>query len=241
MRQLTCLITGIVMLLSTRGIAQHKHGVTGKIIDSTGAPAPFVTVKVKSTTSTVSANENGSFSIDAKIGDTLIITGVGLQAKEIKVTNTSELIISVVRLNENLSEVVVNTALGIKRESRSLGYSTATLNSEAINLSRPINPVQSLIGEVSGAQVSIINNGVDPEIRVILRGERHLFDDNQPLYIVDGMEVTPDYIFTINPEDIDNMTVLKGASSAALYGSEASNGVIVITTKKREQEWQAKY
>ncbi|MFI5185283.1 MAG: SusC/RagA family TonB-linked outer membrane protein [Chitinophagales bacterium] len=232
MRKLACLITGIVILLSTRGIAQHKHEVTGKIIDSTGNPVPFVTVKVKSTTTTVSANENGSFSIDAKIDDILVVTGVGLQTKEVKVTNTSELIIPVVRLSENLSEVVVNTALGIKRESRSLGYSTATLNSETINISRPINPVQSLVGEVSGAQVSIINNGVDPQIRVILRGERHLFDDNQPLYIVDGMEVNPDYVFTINPEDIDNISVLKGASSAALYGSEASNGVIVITTRR---------
>ncbi len=92
--------------------------------------------------------------------------------------------------------------------------------------------MQSLIGQVSGAQVSIINNGVDPQVRVQLRGERHLFDDNQPLYIVDGMEVDPSYIGSINPEDIDNISVLKGSSSAALYGSEASNGVIVISTKR---------
>lgn len=232
MRKLICLQLSLIILFSTTVFAQLKKEVTGKIIDNNGAPVPFATVKIKGTRSTVLANENGVFSVRAKTGDVLEITSVGLRETSVTIIDKSELIIQVVRLNENLTEVVVNTALGIKRESRSLGYSTATLNSAEINVSKPVNAVQSLIGQVSGTQVSIINNGVDPQIRAILRGERHLFDDNQPLYIVDGMEVTADYIFTLNPEDIDNISVLKGASSAALYGSEASNGVIVITTKR---------
>lgn len=221
----------MVILLSTTVFAQAKLELTGKVIDDKGVIVPFVTVTIKGTKTTVAANENGNFTIKANVNDILVITAVGLLPKEVKVTNASGLIISLSRLNENLSEVVV-TALGIKKESKSLGYSAATLNSDIINISKPINPVQSLIGQVSGAQVSIINNGVDPEIRVQLRGERHILSDNQPLYIVDGMEVEANFVFTINPEDIDNITVLKGASSAALYGSEASNGVIVITTKR---------
>jgi len=121
---------------------------------------------------------------------------------------------------------------GIKKESKALGYSTATVNAAALNIAKPINVAQGLIGQVSGAQVSIINNGVDPQVRIQLRGERHIIADNQPLYIVDGMEVNPNFIITINPEDIDNVSVLKSASAAALYGSEASNGVVIITTKK---------
>jgi TonB-linked SusC/RagA family outer membrane protein len=232
MRKLICLLTGVVLLLQAVAFAQQKQELTGRITDAAGVPVPFLTINIKGTKKSVVANENGSFSIDAKQGDVLVITGVGIKQKEVEVTGSSELTIQVEPINQNLSEVMVTTALGLKKQSRTLGYSTATLNSEVVNLSKPINPLQSLIGQVSGAQVSIINNGVDPQIRVQLRGERHLFDDNQPLYIVDGMEVDPSYIGSINPEDIDNISVLKGASSAALYGSEASNGVIVMSTKR---------
>src|ERR1700676_3513568 len=232
MRKLICFLTGTLILLSIAVSAQPKRELTGKITDAAGIPVPFLTVNIKGTKRSVVANENGSFSIDAKPGDILVITGVDLKPKEVEVTNSSDITILVERVNQNLSEVMVTTALGIKKESRTLGYSAATLNTDVVNLTKPINPLQSLVGQVSGAQVSIINNGVDPQIRVQLRGERHLFDDNQPLYIVDGMEVDPSYIGAINPEDVENISVLKAASSAALYGSEASNGVIVISTKR---------
>jgi TonB-linked SusC/RagA family outer membrane protein len=231
MRKSICFLTGI-LILHAIAFSQNKQELSGKITDASGIPVPFLTVNIKGTKRSVVANENGSFSINAKPGDILVITGVDLKTKEVEVTGSSEINIQVERINQNLSEVIVTTALGLKKESRTLGYSTATLNSEVVNLSKPLNPMVSLIGQVSGAQVSIINNGVDPQVRVQLRGERHLFDDNQPLYIVDGMEVDPSYIGSINPEDIENISVLKGASSAALYGSEASNGVIVMSTKR---------
>ena len=238
MRKFFCFLTGI-LILHAIAFAQHQRELTGRITDAAGLPVPFLTINIKGTKKSVVANENGSFSIDAKPGDVLLITGVDLKPKEVEVTNSSDINIQVERVNQNLSEVMVTTALGLKKESRTLGYSTATLNSEVVNLSKPLNPLVSLIGQVSGAQVSIINNGVDPQVRVQLRGERHLFDDNQPLYIVDGMEVDPSYIGSINPEDIDNISVLKGASSAALYGSEASNGVIVMSTKRGSRNGKA--
>jgi TonB-linked SusC/RagA family outer membrane protein len=232
MRKRICFLTVFLILFNTIIFAQTRHEYSGKVTDNAGLPVAFATINIKGTKSGVIANENGLFTITAKTGDVLVVTGVGLQSKEVEISNSKDINIQVVRVNDILQEVVVNTALGIKKESRSLGYSTATLNSETINISKPLNALQGLIGQVSGAQVSIINNGVEPEVRVQLRGERHLFDDNQPLYIVDGMEVDANYISTVNPEDIENISVLKGASSAALYGSEASNGVIVISTKR---------
>lgn len=177
------------------------------------------------------ADVDGNFSLRAKTGEVILISGAGFAEKEVTVGAETAITVQVSRKENNLTEVVV-TALGIKRESKALGYSTATVNAEALNTSKPVNVAQGLIGQVSGAQVSIINNGVDPQIRIQLRGERHVIADNQPLYIVDGMEVNPDFIITINPEDIDNVSILKSASAAALYGSEASNGVVIITTKK---------
>ncbi|HVT86560.1 MAG TPA: SusC/RagA family TonB-linked outer membrane protein [Chitinophagaceae bacterium] len=230
MRKITLLL--VVQLLMFSLVFGQAIKISGRVFDVDGTPIPYVTVTIKGTKNSVAADQNGVFSINGKIGDVLVVTGVGLTPKEAKVTDRSEMSITVVRSNDKLSEVVVTTALGISRSSKALGYSTATVNSDVLNISKPINPVQGLIGEVSGAQVSIINNSVDPQIRVQLRGERHLIADNQPLYIVDGMEVRADYIATLNPEDIDNISVLKSASSAALYGSEASNGVVAITTKR---------
>ncbi len=230
MRKITLLLMAQLLMISL--VFGQAGTITGRVVDAQGTPVPYVTVTVKGTQISVAANENGLFTIKAKKGDVLVVTGVGLTPKEAKAAISPDFYITVARNSDNMQEVVVTTALGIKRDTKSLGYSTATVNNDVLNISKPINPVQGLIGQVSGAQVSIINNGVDPQIRVQLRGERHLIADNQPLYIVDGMEVRSDYIATLNPEDIDNISVLKSASSAALYGSEASNGVIAITTKR---------
>jgi TonB-linked SusC/RagA family outer membrane protein len=228
MRKIVFMLLGL-MLTSAFAFSQAKL-ISGRITDQANLAVPFATVHLKGTKFAVAADADGNFSIKAKEGDVLVVSGTGITNKEIPVTGGA-LVIQVSRRESSLTEVVV-TALGIKRESKALGYSTATVNAEALNVSKPINAAQGLIGQVSGAQVSIINNGVDPQIRVQLRGERHIIADNQPLFIVDGMEVNSDFIITINPEDIDNVSVLKSASAAALYGSEATNGVVIITTKR---------
>jgi TonB-linked SusC/RagA family outer membrane protein len=233
MRKFLSLLTMLV-LYSALAYSQAKI-VSGKVSDQLNQPVPYATIHLKGTKVGVSADADGNFSIKSKTGDILLISGTGFAAREVKVESGVVLNVVVSRKESNLTEVVV-TALGIKRESKALGYSTATVNAEALNVSKPVNVAQGLIGQVSGAQVSIINNGVDPQIRVQLRGERHIIADNQPLFIVDGMEVNADFIITINPEDIDNISVLKSASAAALYGSEASNGVVILTTKKGSRD-----
>jgi len=220
----------VLVLCSILAFAQTKV-VSGRVTDEQGQPVPFASVRVKSSKQGVSADADGNYSIRVKPGDVLVISGTGIAQKEATVGDAATLNVTVSRSSANLTEVVV-TSLGIKKEARSLGYSTATINSDVLNIAKPVNVAQGLMGQVSGAQVSIINNGVDPEIRVQLRGERHLSSDNQPLFVVDGIQVRSDYIATLNPEDVESQTVLKGASAAALYGSEATNGVILITTKK---------
>ena len=220
----------VLVLCSILAFAQTKV-VSGRVTDEQGQPVPFASVRVKSSKQGVSADADGNYSIRVKPGDVLVISGTGITQKEATIGDAATLNITVSRSSANLTEVVV-TSLGIKKEARSLGYSTATINSDVLNIAKPVNVAQGLMGQVSGAQVSIINNGVDPEIRVQLRGERHLSSDNQPLFVVDGIQVRSDYIATLNPEDVESQTVLKGATAAALYGSEATNGVILITTKK---------
>lgn len=221
----------VLMLTSVLAFSQARL-VTGRITDQTGAAVPFATVHIKGSKLGVAADADGNFSIKAKAGEVLSISGTGFAAKEVTVDNSAtSMSVVVTRKESNLTEVVV-TALGIRKENKALGYSVATVNNEALNVAKPVNVEQGLIGQVSGAQVSIINNGVDPQIRVQLRGERHITSDNEPLYIVDGQEVDPTFIITLNPEDVESETVLKSASAAALYGSEATNGVIIITTKR---------
>ena len=228
MRKFLSLIA--VLSICFSAFAQTKN-ITGRITDQQGLPVPYASIRIKGTKIGTSADADGFYSIKARAGETLIVSGAGFTQKEAAIEGTGALDIPVKRNEGTLTEVVV-TALGIKREAKALGYSAATVNAEALNTAKPVNVAQGLMGQVSGAQISVINNGVDPQIRVQLRGERHISSDNQPLFIVDGLEVRSDFIITINPEDIDNVSVLKGASAAALYGSEATNGVILITTKK---------
>ena len=230
MRKFLTLLS-VLICFSVLALAQTKE-ITGRVVDPQGAPVPFATLRIKGVKGGFTADADGNFVIKAKVGEVLIVSGTGLTEKEVAISSTSGVLtIEIARKESNLTEVVV-TALGIKREAKALGYSSATINTEALNVAKPVNVAQGLMGQVSGAQVSVINNGVDPQIRVQFRGERHISSDNQPLFIVDGMEVRSDYIITLNPEDIENVTTLKGASGAALYGSEATNGVLIITTKK---------
>lgn len=132
-----------------------------------------------------------------------------------------------------LGEVVVTGALGIKTQARQLGYATATVDNKSLTEAAVTNVATGLEGKVSGLQINTTDNGVNPSVRIILRGNRSITGNNQPLLVVDGMPIDdPSYINDINPNDIQDITVLKGGVAAAIYGSKASNGVLVITTKK---------
>jgi TonB-linked SusC/RagA family outer membrane protein len=228
MRKITLLF--VMYLLTTTLIFAQVQNVTGKVTDATGSPVPFVTVTVKGTRTAVSANENGVYSIKAKPGDVLIISGVGLQNQETKVTGTDMMTVSVQRVNNNLAEVVV-TALGIQKQAKELGYSATTVQAKDLIVAKPVSVVNGLTGKVSGLQINNVNNGLFAPSRVTLRGNRSLTGNNQPLLVVDGAIYYND-ISTINPDDIVDINVLKGSSASAVYGSDASNGVLIVTTKK---------
>jgi len=223
-------LTAILLLFFAVAIAQTRS-ISGRVTDNTGNPIGFASVAIKGSKIGTNADAEGKFTLKTKTGDVLVISSTGATPKEYTVTADNNIVVVLTVTSKELTSVVV-TSYGIKREAKSLGYSTATVGSEQLNVSKPVNAAQGLIGQVSGAQISIQNNGVDPSVRVQLRGERHLNADNQALLVVDGIESRIDFLASINPEDIETMTVLKGASAAALYGSEATNGVVIVNTKK---------
>jgi len=224
-------LLGAICLISTTLLAQTVS-LKGKVLDDQGQAVPFASVKQKQNKRGVIADENGYFTIKAEAGETLVISGVGIKSTTYKVTGAvPDLAITVVRTSTSLSEVVV-TALGIKRQPKEIGYATSTVTSKDINNGSPVDIQTGLAGKVAGLQINTVNNSVNPDYRIVLRGERHITADNQALIVLDGVIVTADIISSLNPQDVDNVTVLKGASASALYGSEASNGVMIITTKR---------
>ena len=129
-------------------------------------------------------------------------------------------------------EGVVVTAFGITRQAREIGVSTAKVSDKQLTQAGASNVMNGLTAKVSGLQINTINNGVNPETKITLRGNRHFLASNQALVVLDGVPVSATYLNSINPNDIESVSVLKGASAAALYGNDASNGVMIVSTKK---------
>lgn len=240
------LLAGICCISAYAGDKDYK--VVGKVVDGAGEGLPGVTILQKSTTNGTVTDYEGNFSISVSSDndDVLVISYVGYTTKEIDVDGKSTL--SVV-LNEDvktLGEVVV-TALGIKREKKSLGYAQQVVDGDIVNTGNDANVLNKLAGKVSGVQIISGNSGAGSSTRMVIRGESSLSNDNQPLYVVDGVPVN-NYIYSnlagtpqeidygngageLNADDIESISVLKGANAAALYGSRAANGVVLITTK----------
>ncbi|MDQ6756968.1 MAG: SusC/RagA family TonB-linked outer membrane protein [Bacteroidota bacterium] len=222
----------MLMLSGVLAFAQNRV-VTGTVTDDKGAPIEGASVRVKGSRTGVAADANGNFRISVPSGATLVFSGVGITTSEIPVGNQSTINATLVRSGTELSAVtVITTAFGIKRQPRELGYSTATVSGADLNQTKVVNPVTGLTGKVSGLQIQTADNSVNPQVRVTLRGNRSITGNNQALAIVDGVAVDNSFLARLNPNDIESLTVLKGASASALYGSNASNGVLVVTTKR---------
>jgi len=229
MRKLLTLLTALV--LSTVLAMAQPRPVTGKLTDQQGQPVQYGSVRIKGTKTGTTADANGNFTIRVANGQTLVFSGAGLTTKEIVVTDAMPATIQIVRTESNMTEVVV-TALGVKRQPKQLGYSTAVVTAKDLNDASVNNVVSGLSGKVSGLDIRLADNSVNPNIQVTLRGDRSIAGNNQALVVVDGIIVDQSYLATMNPEDVESATILKGASGAALYGKDASNGVLIITTKK---------
>jgi TonB-linked SusC/RagA family outer membrane protein len=222
--------------------------ISGKISDANGKGIPFVNVTVKGTNVGTTSNADGLYSIDVPAGSkTLIFSYTGLKSQEVSVPSRNNLDMTMAQ-DVNELETVVVTALGVSRKSKSLGFSQTTVAGENLTQAREISIANALEGRVAGVNVSKIASGPGASTRVVIRGAKTLGSNlNQPLYVVDGVPIDNtnqgqagiwggadqgDGMSSINPDDVASITVLKGASAAALYGSRAANGVILVTTKK---------
>jgi TonB-linked SusC/RagA family outer membrane protein len=245
MRKMLSLLA-VLVLCTAMALGQTKT-MTGQVKDTKGDPIPFATIKVKGTNNAVAADADGKFSINAPQNATLVISAVGFEQTETKAGSSGNLTVSLNTM-ESMSEVVV-TALGIKRSKNTLPYAAQTVQGEDVSRLRSGNAFSALSGKVSGLQIQQ-GNGLGSSTNIVIRGTKSITGNNQALFVVDGVPVDNsnnnrttqqtgrggyDYgnaAADINPDDIENINVLKGAAATALYGSRASNGVIMITTKK---------
>jgi TonB-linked SusC/RagA family outer membrane protein len=231
------------------GHSQVGYSVTGKVTDENSQPLVGVSVNLKGSNVTTNTNNSGDYSI--RVPDRqaiLVFSFVGLTTTEERVGNRNTVNVRLLVNAKDMGEVVV-TALNIKKNARSLGYSVVQLEGSKVNTVQTPSLVNALSGKVAGVDVGNIANGIAGTKRVVIRGATSLTGDNNPLWVIDGIPInssslgglasnTPeggidygDGLTGINPDDIESISVLKGNAAAALYGSLASNGVILVTTK----------
>lgn len=208
----------------------HVNGIVTE--NATGLPLPGATVQIKGTPTTAVTDRNGSFRMYAAPGDELEVKFVGFLPQTVTApSDESRLYITMDEDVRLLNEVVVTGALGIRRAARELGGGAQVVDNETLNQGKTINPLTGLTSKVAGLRINMYDSKVDPQIQIVMRGTRSLNRQaNAPIYVLDGVPV-PD-INRLNPNDIESITVLKGANAAALYGSEGVNGALMITTKK---------
>ena len=228
MRKIASLLS-VLMLLYAFAFAQTRT-VTGQVKNDKGEPVTFATISEEGTRNATKADANGFFSIKVKEGANLVISAAGYDSKTVSSAG-GNITVSLVS-NGSLAEVTVVTALGIKRQKKELGYSTTQVSGKDLTVGKATNIASALTGKVAGILVVQPNSGVTNDVRITLRGARSISGNNQPILVVDGSVVNLNYLNVINPNDIDNINILKGAASTAIYGNEAFNGAIVITTKK---------
>ncbi len=231
--------------LNDSATEQQELKVTGTVRDASGSIIGATVVEKGDLRNGTITNEEGKFSLNVRPGAILVISYIGYRTQEVAV---GQLPLDIVLEEDNkmVSDVVV-TALGIKRERKALGYNVAEVNGDALTKAKETNVINSMAGRVPGLVVSQTAGGPSGSTRVLLRGNTEMTGNNQPLYVIDGVPLDNtnygsagtyggfdlgDGISGINPDDIENISVLKGPAASALYGSRASHGVILITTKK---------
>ena len=223
----------LLVLLSIVGAVAQDRVIAGKVTTSEdGSGLPGVNVSIVGTAKGVITSTDGSFKLNLPATAKKVkISFVGFVTQEIEIGSRTSLDVKLAPNANELTEVVV-TAFGQQRQPRELGGAMANVKSKELTQANAVNLQNGLVGKVSGLQISTVNNGVFANTRIVLRGNRSLTGNNQALLVLDGVPVNLDLINSINPNDIADVTILKGANAAALYGSDAANGVMIVTTKK---------
>ena len=200
-----------------------------------GSSIPGASVVVKGTTLGTVTDMDGKFTLKVpQSGKALMISFVGMVSAEVPITGSATYAISLKAEKVSVDEVIV-TAMGIKRNPKEMGTATAKVANEELTSAGAANVMNGMAAKVSGLQINTINNGVNPDTKITLRGNRHFLASNQALVVLDGVPVSATYLNSVNPNDIESVNVLKGASAAALYGNDASNGVLIVTTKRGDK------
>lgn len=248
------MLSVVAFVLISGTLAAQNIRVTGKVIDNAGLPIPGVTVLIEGTTTGVATGNDGTYSIEVPANAVLDFSVIGMEIQRIPVNNRSVINVTMAESAVIVEEVVV-TALGIKKEKKALGYAVQDLKSDEILRNKQTNVINSLAGKVAGVNVTQSSGSAGSGSTIIIRGGNSASEsrDNQPLFVIDGIiydnstvnsgnsgtdGVTKtatsfgNRVMDINPDDIESMSILKGAAASALYGSRAADGVVVITTKK---------
>lgn len=233
----------LLLLLSSLWATAQDRQLTGVITSSEdGQPLPGVSISIKGTAKGATTNADGAYQLAVSSGNTLVFSYVGFTSKEVVLGDESTLNIQLQMNASSLSEVVV-TALGITREKKALGYSVQEIGGQQLTQARETNLVNALSGKIAGVQVTNSNGAPGASSRMLIRGASSIGSNNQPLFVVDGVPIDNsnygsgtgvDYgngAGSLNADDIESVSVLKGPSAAALYGSRGANGVVLITMK----------
>lgn len=244
-------IKGNTVIVKHQGVTKDQkenatHTVSGIVKDENGLPIIGATVKVRGAQMGVVTDIDGKFSLKTSLGSVLTVSYIGYKTQDIKVQEGGSLNIKLEPESKQLNEVVV-TALGIKRSQKALSYNVQQVTSDDLIRNKDANFINSLAGKVAGVNINTSSAGVGGASKVVMRGAKAIEQSSNALYVIDGVPMfnlgqeggkgfessgTTEAIADINPEDIESMSVLTGAAAAALYGSRAANGAIVITTKK---------
>lgn len=244
MRKIVTLVMGMLFLAVATTFSQTRE-VTGRVTDAAGAPLPGISVLVKGTKTGTTTDASGNFTIQVKEGATLIISGASYASQEIKATPGTAMKVSLSEKKQELTEVVV-TALGIRREKKALGYAVTTVDKKALELRPDGDVVRLLNGKAPGVDIGATSGISGSGTNIIIRGVNTISGSSQPLFIVDGVpfdastnaqasfvygNTTTSRFLDLDPNNIENISVLKGLSATTLYGELGRNGVVVVTTK----------
>lgn len=253
MKKIYTIVIAVFSIVFTLNVQAQEKSISGTVTSKLdGTTLPGVSIVVQGTTRGTETDFDGNYTIKTSVGEILSFSSLGMKTKTVTVTgNSSTINVALEEDASQLDEIVV-TALGIKKSRKSLTYAAQDIKADELNRVKQTNPVNSLSGKVSGVSITRSSSGAGGSVKVLMRGNASI-GNNQPLYVVDGIPLSNptsgqpgdtfgdinggnrdggDALSLINPDDIESLTVLKGASASALYGSAGLNGVILITTKK---------
>ncbi len=238
----------LAVLFFNHAFAQQKKTVTGEVTDESGSGLAGVTIAVKGGGNLGATDANGHFSVAvASSQHVLVFSYVGFETKEVNISDQTKIAV-VLRSSIKENEAVVVTALGITKQKRSLGFSVTEVKGDALAKTNEVNPINALQGRVAGVQIDMGGaGGLMANSKIVIRGNSTLGNNNQPIFVIDGVIMDNDQfsgngrdfgndLKNLNMEDFESVSVLKGSAAAALYGTRAINGVILITTKKGKQQ-----